>query len=193
MSTTKPTVPADRRDRVTADLRGARARVQEHAAAQGITVAAFVRQAVLEATNQPLAQTEEGADAGPSSRRGIVKVTLRLPAVHALLLGRRARAAELSQGTYVARLIDDAPPPAAPPDRREALRQLVRATDQLASIGTDLNAFMRLVRGGKSQQMESYRAGIISLSSDVRRHLSVLSGYLADINGSSPRDPGATR
>ena len=147
-------------------------------------MAAFVRRAVLAVTNEPEPPNALSTTVGASSQCGNVKITLRLSAAHAMLLAKRARVADLSQGAYVARLIDGTSPPAALPDRREALRALARSTDQLAIISGDLNAFMRLLRQGKSEQIESYRAGVMSLSSDVRGHLHVLSGFLADINGS---------
>ena len=190
MSETNTPKSADRRDRITVDLRGAGSRVHEQAAAQGMTVAAFVRCAVLAASDE--SEVQEGPDAldDSSSRLRIVKMTLRLPVGHAFLLARRARACELSQGMYVARLVDGSPPPAASPDRREALRELMRSTDQLAAIGTDLTAFMRLVRTGKGDQLEAYSARLMSLCDDVRRHLNVLSEFLAGLAQDSARSGG---
>jgi len=187
MSATTTPKPADRRHRITVDLRGAGARVHAQAAAQGMTVAAFVRHAVLAVTDESEAPRDPDALDDASSRRRIVKMTLRLPVGHAFLLARRARASELSQGMYVARLVDGSPPPAAAPDRREALRELMRSTDQLAAIGTDLHALMRLVGSREPGQIEAHRAGLVSLSSDVRRHLNVLSEFLAGIAEASVR------
>jgi hypothetical protein len=116
----------------------------------------------------------------------LVKVTLRLPAAHTVMLARRARAADVSQGTYVAGLIDGVPPPVAV-DRREAMAALLRSTDQLAVINTDLNTFMRLLRQGESAQLEAYRAGVMSLSDDVRGHLTVAGRFLSDVSGSTSR------
>jgi hypothetical protein len=174
------------RDRVTVDLRGAGAHVRERAAARGVSVAVFVRRVVLAATEQPPDGGREEVDGVKTGPR--IKVTVRLPAAHAVMLARRARAADVSQGTYIAGLIGGVPPPVAV-DRREAMAVLLRSTDQLAVISTDLNTFMRLLRQGESAQLEAYRAGVMSLSDDVRRHLTVACRFLSDVSGSTSHRP----
>jgi len=175
-------MPHSVRDRVTIDLRGAGSRVRERAAAWGLPLAAFVRRAAL-------ASIENSEPSGNVPLNGAatagqqVKVTLRLPAAHAVLLATRARKADVSQGAYVAGLLDDMPPPPATSDRAEALRALLRSTDQLAAISADFNDFLRLLRRGSSAGLEAYRVGVMSLSEDVRRHLEVASRCLADVRG----------
>lgn len=145
-----------------------------------MTVAAFARRALLGAAeNAP----EPSAPMEPyeSPERETIKVTVRLPIGHALLLAKRARAADVSQGSYVAGLIDGRPLLTSP-DRRQALAALVRSTDQLAIICTDLNAFMRLLRTGTKAQLEPYRARIESLAADVHGHLEVAGRFLADFS-----------
>lgn len=112
--------------------------------------------------------------------RGTVKVTVRLSVVHALLLARRAHAADVSQGRYLAGLIEGTPAFTSP-DRREALAALVRSTDQLAILCTDLNAFMRLLRIGAKAELEPHRARVASLAADVHGHLEVAGRVLADV------------
>lgn len=110
-----------------------------------------------------------------------VKVTLRLSAAHAIALATRARAADVSQGAYVAGLIDDTPPTPLPPDHMYAVAALVGSTDQLAAMGADLNAFVRLLGRGSSTEIERYRAGIMSLTDDVRRHLALAAALAAEL------------
>lgn len=173
------------RDRVTVDLRGAGRLVHEHAASQGLTLAAYARRAILAAVPE---QTASCDVPGPRER-GQVKVTVRLPATHAFLLARRARAAEVSQGSYLAALIEGTPPPAAA-DRREVLAALARSTDQLAVICTDLNAFLRPLPQGQSPRLESYCAGVMSLSTELRVHLDLACRFLAEVSGRSPARSG---
>jgi hypothetical protein len=108
-------------------------------------------------------------------------VTLRLPASQARALAHRARAADVSQGAYVAGLIDGASPNPLPPDHAQAVAALLGSTDQLAVIGTDLNAFLRLLGRVSSSELERYRAGILSLSDDVRSHLAVAATLVAEL------------
>ena len=137
---------AGSRDRVTVDLRGAGSVVQARAMAQGLTVAAFVRRAVMTIAEAPVDSTETRSIAPSGAEQRLIKVTLRLTADHALLLATRARSAEVSQGSYVAGLLDGQPPPRAASDRREAIAALAKSTDQLAVMSTDLQTVLRLIR-----------------------------------------------
>jgi hypothetical protein len=180
------------RDRVTVDLRGAGELVHERAAAQGMTVSAFARCALLGATRNHVPEQSQPMTPFGSPERGTIKVTVRLSVAHALLLARRARAADVSQGSYVAGLIDGTPLRTAP-DRREVLAALARSNDQLAITCTDLNAFMRLLGSGTQEQLEPFRARIYSLAVDVRDHLAVAGRFLADVSkGTATRSPGSS-
>ena len=74
------------RDRVTIDLRGFRPQLQAHAAKRQMTAAALVRRAVMAMLDD--AACDEGASGPIDSASGtpVLKVTLRLPVAHAVLL-----------------------------------------------------------------------------------------------------------
>ena len=168
------------RDRVTVELRGMRARLQTLAAARQLTLAALVRQGVAQLLDAggdvvPIS----GSDTPAPGEHLIVKITLRLPSVSAAALARRARAADVSKGAYVAGLIDGLPPDPLQPDHADAVAALLASTDQLAAISTDLNAFMRLLARGSSSEIERYRAGVMSLADDVRGHLALVAPLVA--------------
>ncbi len=188
----------DGRDRVTVDLRGAGPVIQQRAAAQGVTVAALVRRAVVVLAESPEAEAAGPASVDRAEDGALVKVTLRLPSAHALLLASRSRRAEVSQGIYVASLLEGHALPAASPDRREAIAALSRSTDQLAMLGIDLNGFMRLLGRVPDERLEPYRAGVRSLSTRVQQHLDLASQLLIDLQQAAParrapRVPGARR
>ena len=158
------------RDRVTVDLRGLGDRLRAQAAAHHMGTSAFVRRAVVLQLDQA-ANDADGA-AHPQERSGpVVKLTLRVSAAHAVVLASRARAADTSQGAYVAGLLDGSPPPPVPPDRAKAIAALVASTDQLAALGPDVNALCRLLRVGNMPAANRYREGIDALFVEVRRHL----------------------
>lgn len=157
------------RDRLTLELRGLREPLKALAEARQVTTAALVRKTLI-------ALLDEDPDEGDTRRNlpvipatataidtPVVKVTLRVSASQARALARRARAADVSQGAYVAGLIDGAQPSPLPPDHAQAVAALLASTDQLAVIGTDLNAFLRLLGRRSSSELERYRAGIMSL------------------------------
>ncbi|WP_374678720.1 hypothetical protein [Piscinibacter sp.] len=176
----------DGRDRVTVDLRGAGPMIQQRAAAQGLTVAALVRRAVVVLAESPEAEAAGPASVDRTEDGALVKVTLRLPSAHALLLASRSRRAEVSQGIYVASLLEGRALPAASPDRREAIAALSRSTDQLAMLSMDLNGFMRLLGRVPDERLEPYRAGVRSLSTRVQQHLDQASQLLNDLQQAAP-------
>jgi hypothetical protein len=171
------------RDRVTVDLRGLGDRVRSHAGAQQLSTGAFVRLAVLSQlkVGDLAAATELAEPAGP-----VVKVTLRLSDHHAALLARRARLADVSQGAYVAGLIDGTPPPPLPPDHSQTIAALVRSTDQLAVLGSDINGFLRALRSGHLDRLEPYRRSVMSLGDDVRQHLATAAALLKSLRTTRP-------
>ncbi|MBT9586223.1 hypothetical protein IV102_22975, partial [bacterium] len=93
------------------------------------------------------------APVSSQKENAVIKVTLRMPAGYAARLARAARAAELSQGLYVARLINAQPPAPVPPDQRENRAALVRSTATLAAMSGDLQALMRVLRQRSSPEL----------------------------------------
>lgn len=177
------------RDRVTVDLRGAGPVVQAKATAQGLTLAAFVRRALMTIAETPTDPTGSHSVATSEAGERLVKVTLRLTADHALLLSMRARSAEVSQGSYVAGLLEGQPPPRAASDRREAIAALAKSTDQLAVMSTDLQTVLRLIRTASPERAEPFRGKVRTLLEDVRAHLDMACGYLADLPQTAPPRP----
>ena len=168
---------ADSRDRVTVDLRGLTSAVKAHASARNMTLAAFVRAAMVDALKQaeadPFHLPQGGMDDGQP-----VKLTLSVPLRQASWLVEHARAAGLSYGTYLASVIDGTP---APGGLGDAVRAMTAATDQLAALSTDLNEFVRLLHRSDFAEAESYRLRIASLSDDVRRHMRLDAALSAEV------------
>ena len=176
----------DPRERVTIDLRGLAAAVHLRAAVERTTVAAFARRAIAVMLDVPAPQAELFSTVAAAAPRlppdGLrVKVTVRMSATHAVTLATRAHSAHVSQGAYLAGLLDNAPPPPQPPDHRAAIGALLSATDQLSVLSADLNAFMRLLGRGNPAALEPYRASVMSLSKDVHGHLANASKLMSEL------------
>ena len=176
----------DPRERVTIDLRGLGAAVQLRAAAERTTVAALARRAIAVMLDAPAPQAELFSAAAAAASRvppdGLpVKVTVRMSASHAVTLATRAHSADVSQGAYVAGLLDNSPPPPQSPDHRAAIGALLTSTDQLAVLSADLNAFMRLLGRGNPAALEPYRASVMSLNRDVLGHLAAASRLMSEL------------
>jgi hypothetical protein len=175
------------RDRVTVDLRGIRPRLQAQAAKRQMTTAALVRHAVTAMLDDTPSDVGGYAPIDSASGTPVLKVTLRLPVGHAVVLASRARVADVSQGTYVARLIDGTPAQPRAPNHTQAVAALMASTDRLAALSADLNAFMRLLGRTPSSQLEPYRASIRSLASDVRVHLASAAALVAELRATKGR------
>ena len=169
---------ADLRDRVTVDLRGLAPAVKAHASARNMTLAAFVRAAMVDALKQAEADPfhllqDSGLDNGEP-----VKLTLSLPLRQASWLVEHARAAGLSYGTYLASVIDGTP---APGGLGEAVRALTASTNQLAALSADLNDYVRLLRRLNFAEAERYRQRVVSMYDEVREHMRLNAALSAEV------------
>lgn len=169
------------RDRVTIDLRGIRPQLQAQAARHQMTAAALVRRAVTAMLDEaPCAKGGSGSIDSAGSTH-VAKVTLRLPVAHAVVLASRARLADVSQGSYVASLIDGAPTQPRALDHTSAVAALMASTDRLAALSADLNAFMRLSGRTPRSELEPFRTSVPSLADDVRVHLASAAALVASL------------
>lgn len=168
------------RERVTIDLRGLGPRLHSHAAARGKTTASVVRAAVVAMLDAEGAPEEPDAGAEQVDARA-VKVTVRLGVWHAVRLGLCARKAGVSQGTYLAGLLDGVPPSPRSIDHGAAVAALADSTQKVAAMSADIHGFLRLMRNFKANEAEKYRATLMSLSKDVRVHLEVASRLMAGL------------
>ncbi len=186
-STDEAQAAAAMRDRVTVDLRGIRPQLQGHAAKRRMTAAALVRRAVTAMLDDAPSDAGNSGPIDSASGAAVVKATLRLPVTQAVVLASRARVAHVSQGAYVARLIDGTPAPPRAPDHAHAVAALMASTDRLAVLSADLNAFIRLLGRAPMSELEPYRASIRSLADDVRAHLASAAALVAALRATTGR------
>ena len=168
------------RERVTIDLRGIGPRLHAHAAVRGKTTASVVRSAVVAMLDAEGASEEPSVGLGPVDAR-TVKLTVRLDILHAVRLAHSARRAGVSQGAYLAGLLDGVPPSPRPLDHGAAVAALADSTQKVAAMSADIHGFLRLMRNAKAGEAEKYRATLMSLSKEVRLHLEVASGLMAGL------------
>lgn len=166
------------RERVTVDLRGIGPALHAQAAARGVSLAAVARAALVAMLDSP-GSPPEPANRPRSVDSRVVKITLRLGAVHASRLADRARAAEISQGAYVAALLNGMAASARPADHGDAVAALADSTQKVAAMSADIHAFIRMIRNVNSDEAKKYLAGLMSLSQDIRLHLQVASRLMA--------------
>lgn len=166
------------RDRVTIDLRGIGDAVRLAAAARGLGVAQLVRQALVDTLDLHAPIQAALVSDRQTQARSVSKLTLRLPEPQAEALMLAAGALGLSYGEYVARLVNGSGLPQPSAERAADRAALLTASDQLAMLSTDLNAFVRLLSASKRAEAEPYRDRIRSADAEVKRQLDRMSKFL---------------
>ena len=116
------------REFFTLDLRGLRAGLKARAASLGLTESSVVR-SILAAALGAERSDSSAPSAGPMTAPQ-VKLSVRLPRTAASRLDRHARAAGLSRGVYLTRLIDGAPPVVASSDRGGDVQSVERLLER---------------------------------------------------------------
>ena len=164
------------RDRVGVDLRGIGDAVRAAARARHSSVAAFARDALVDAMGRPSRLPDPIAvDFGQAE---IVKLALRMRRSDADTLILTAAGLGLSYGEYVARLVKQTPMPMPAKERAADRAALMASTDNLAALSVDLAVYMRLLRTGKLFEGETYRSRIETMDLEIRRHLDRVSALI---------------
>ena len=120
-----------------------------------------------------------------------MKLSVRLDATCRHRLDQDARAAGLSRGAYLARLIQGAPPVASSADRVAMCTALNKSSEELAVMSRDINHLTQLLLRGSVQAAKSYTERQETLDRDVRSHLALAAAVLADL--STMRSPAYGR
>jgi hypothetical protein len=170
-------------DFVTVDMRGLKAALVARAQAQRVSVSVLVRGAV--ARELGLA---EGAEFQQPTTQAIgpwtatsVKLSIRMTPDEAVQLGAGARAAGLSRGAYLSGLIANVPVLTSGANRTEHIATLVASSAELSTLCRNIHHLTALLREGNVRPALEYRAMLDTLAGDVRRHLTLAAGCLADL------------
>jgi hypothetical protein len=170
------------RDRFTVDLHGLRAALLERARAAGQSPSEFVREVIATALGR--------CEAGDAAVLGVLKdrargargrVSLRMSCEEAALLRARARRAGVPAGEYVAALIAELPAAGAVTSRSEQRAALIASTAELATLGRSVGQLTAFLRQGGVPAVQEYRVLLETLLAELRRHLALASGALADL------------
>lgn len=172
-----------RRERVSIDLRGHGAALNALAQSKQMPVSALVRKILAEWLHARSFVDEAHAVGTVPSRSvdAITKVTLRIPARHAVGLACAARAADLSQGAYVMRLLDGQQPAPVARDQHENRLALVRSTAMLAALSSDLHALLRAMRQASLPDTAACMTVVAEVSDAVHLHLVAAAPLMAAI------------
>ena len=171
------------REFFTADLRGLRTGLRARAASNGLTESAELRNvlaAALGADRRDLSASSAG-EVDPRNAAK-VKLSVRLLKTVSSRLDHNARAAGLSRGVYLARLVDGAPPVMASTDRAAMFNALNVSSGELALLSRDINHLTQLLRQGSFEAAREYTSRHEALDGAVRAHLALAAPVLAELS-----------
>ena len=176
-------------DFVTVDMRGLKAALVARAQAQRVSVSVLVRDAVARELGLAKATADQQAAAPVSSAltATMVKLSIRLTSEDAERLVAGARAAGLSRGAYLAGLIGDVPVLSAGASRTDHLATLIASSAELSTLSRNIHHLTSLLREGNVRPALEYREMLDTLAGDVRGHLTLAAGVLADLRPRSRR------
>jgi hypothetical protein len=164
------------RERVTVDLRGLAPALRAQARARHLTMSQVTRLALVAALPpMPDAKDRPTDGTSPGTDRQ-VRLTIRLRRNVAAQLCERARDSGLSQGAYLATLVEATP---APP--LAVAKSLAESTDQLAMVSAETNELIRLLRKEAFPPEEEVRYVVRGLVDGTRRHLELASRLVTEL------------
>ena len=92
-----------------------------------------------------------------------------------------ARRAGLNPGDYVGGLVAGVPVLLGAGSRTDHLAALIASSAELSTFSRNLHHLTKLLRHGEFRPAQEYRPMLDTLGADVRGHLAVVAGALADL------------
>ncbi len=175
-------------DFVTVDMRGLKAALVARARAERVSVSVLVRGAVERELGLVHSSDElQAAQRASVEARPIVKLSIRLISAEAEQLDAGARRAGLSRGAVLAGLLANVPSlSGGSGSRPDCIAALTASSAELSTLSRNINHLTALLRQGNVQAALEYRSMLDTLGGDVRAHLRLAAGVLADLRPSRP-------
>jgi hypothetical protein len=170
-------------DFVTVDMRGLKTALVARAQAERVSVSAVVRRAVAQELGLGDG-SHEPACAGRSEggTGSTVKLSIRLTVAEAKQLAAGAKRAALSRGAFLAGLLAGIPSlSGTSANRPDCIAALTASNAELSTFTRSINHLSALLRQGDVQAAREYRHLLDTLGGDVRVHLRLAGGVLADL------------
>jgi hypothetical protein len=176
------------RDRISVDLHGLKAALVARAQAERVYVSVVVRRAIERELGVAGGTTEPtGEPYSPHAAGGFVKLSIRLTRAESAQLAAGAARAGLSRGAYVAGLLAEVPLlTRGSADRSDVLAALSASCAELSTLTRNLHHLTALLRQGQVRAALEYREMLDTLGGDVREHLEMAAGLLAELRPARP-------
>ena len=170
------------RDRISVDLHGLKALLFERAQALGLSPSGLVRTTLAEALGQSDPINIDRSTARHLSGNGDrVRLCLRMSRAQASATLASARRAGLNPGDYVGGLVVGVPVLSGAGNRPDHLAALIASSAELSTFSRNLHHLTKLLRHAEFRPAQEYRPMLDTLGADVRSHLALVAGALADL------------
>jgi hypothetical protein len=185
-----PAMRSSAREYFTLDLRGLRAALAARAVADVVTESEWVRSALVAKLGPDAiaAMAPLSNNASRAQRRSLAKLSIRLASLAAQRLDQNSRAAGMSRGAYLTRLIDRAAPVVASSDRAALAHALKHSAEELSVLSRDIHQLTDLLRRGSVEAARQYTRRLETLDADVRAHLDQNARVLAELSMARAKD-----
>ena len=176
------------RDRISVDLHGLKAALVARAQAERVDVSVVVRRAIERELGVAAAASESaGEPCSPGAAGATVKLSVRLTRAEAAQLTAGAARAGLSRNAYVAGLLAEVPLlTSGSASRPDLLAALNASCAELSTLTRNLHHLTTLLRQGQVRAAMEYRQMLDTLGGDVREHLAMAAGLLAELRPARP-------
>lgn len=173
---------------VTADMRGLKAALVARAQSERVSVSVVIRRAVERELRLSEASREPAGAAQSLSLGGAtVKLSIRLTGAEAEQLAAGARHAGLSRGAYLAGLLAGVPShPDGSESRSDILASLNASCAELSTLSRNVHHLASLLSQGQVRAAMEYRGMLDTLAAQVRGHLALAAGLLAELRLTRP-------
>ena len=170
------------RDRISVDLHGLKAVLFERAQVIGVSPSGLVRTMLAEALRRPdPTDIDRSMPSQLSGSGDRVRLCLRMSRAQASATLESARRAGLNPGDYVGGLVAGVPVLLGEGSRTDHLAALIASSAELSTFSRNLHHLTKLLRHGEFRPAQEYRPMRDTLGADVRSHLALVAGALADL------------
>jgi hypothetical protein len=170
------------RERISIDLQGLKEALMERSQALGVSPSELLRKALAQVLDTPATLMRETAVRPPWKRPGDrTRLCLRMGQEEAATTLAAAKRAGMSPGDYVAGLVAGVPVLLNGGGRSDHIEALTISNAHVANLSRNVYALTRFLTQANVEQARVYRDMLDTLNGDVRRHLMLASGVLADL------------
>lgn len=179
------------RNRISVDLHGLKAALMERAQALGVSPSELVRKALAEELGQSAGKLNDQFEKRMVRRKGDrTRLCLRMGREEAAATLTAAHRVGMTPGDYVAGLVAGVPAILAGGGHADHVAALLASNADLSTLSRSIHRLTNLLRQGDMVPALAYRDMLNALDGDIRRHLVLAAGVLAEL---CPRSVRHTR